>query len=372
MASACGRIRSSASATGWGAFGGKESQAAHPALLAAMVATRRAAGAGRLPAGCGHARHGQTASIPVPLQGRLRRRRADRRTRARAVLGCRLAADLSLAVMERSMLHADNAYFIPNLVVSGTVCRTNHPSNTAMRGFGGPQGIAAVENVIEEVAAYLGLDPLEVRRRNLYGVAGRDTTHYGQVVAEQQAAELLDRLAATRITIAGAGRRPDSTRVADAPPRPRPDAGQVRHLLHAPDAQPGRRPGQHLPRRHGAGLDGRHRDGPGAQYQDRSDRRRRVRDPDRGCPGDAGLDREDPQHLADGRLGDHRPERHRGAPGVRDAPGAARRGGRGAPRVDGGWHRALAGPRSLRSRRRVRRPPARPIDRLLRARQAGL
>ena len=68
--------------------------------------------------------------------------------------GC--AADLSLAVMERSMLHADNAYFIPNFAVSGTVCRTNLPSNTAMRGFGGPQGIAAIENVIEEIAALPG------------------------------------------------------------------------------------------------------------------------------------------------------------------------------------------------------------------------
>ena len=58
------------------------------------------------------------------------------------------------------MLHADNAYFIPNIAVTGTVCRTNLPSNTAMRGFGGPQGIAAIENVIEEIAAYLGIDAL--------------------------------------------------------------------------------------------------------------------------------------------------------------------------------------------------------------------
>ena len=58
--------------------------------------------------------------------------------------------------MERSMLHAENAYYIPDVAVSGTVCRTNLPSNTAFRGFGGPQGIAAIENVIEEIAAYLG------------------------------------------------------------------------------------------------------------------------------------------------------------------------------------------------------------------------
>ena len=95
------------------------------------------------------------------------------------------------------MLHADNAYFIPNMTVAGTACRTNHPSNTAMRGFGGPQGIAAIENVIEDVAAYLGLDPLEVRRRNLYGGDGRDTTHYGEVIANNTMPAIFDRLAET-------------------------------------------------------------------------------------------------------------------------------------------------------------------------------
>ena len=99
--------------------------------------------------------------------------------------------------MERSLLHADNAYFIPNFAASGTVCRTNLPSNTAMRGFGGPQGIAAIENVIEEVAAHLGLDALEVRRRNCYGGAGRDTTPYGQVVANNTLPLIIDRLAET-------------------------------------------------------------------------------------------------------------------------------------------------------------------------------
>ena len=80
---------------------------------------------------------------------------------------------------------------------TGAVCRTNLPSNTAMRGFGGPQGIAAVENVIEEIAAYLGIDALDVRRRNCYDGPGRDTTHYGQVVANNTLPVLIDQLAAT-------------------------------------------------------------------------------------------------------------------------------------------------------------------------------
>ncbi len=110
--------------------------------------------------------------------------------------GC--SFDLSLAVMERSMLHAENAYFIPDVTIRGTVCRTDLPSNTAFRGFGGPQGIAAIECAIEEIAAQLGLDALDVRRRNLYGGAGRDVTPYGQVIpAPNTLPEVLDRLEAS-------------------------------------------------------------------------------------------------------------------------------------------------------------------------------
>src|SRR5207245_5163938 len=78
------------------------------------------------------------------------------------------SADLSLAVMERTLLHAENAYYIPNIELTGTVCRTNLPSNTAFRGFGGPQAVAAMETIIEEIAAYLGIDAYELRRRNFY------------------------------------------------------------------------------------------------------------------------------------------------------------------------------------------------------------
>src|SRR5262249_53905743 len=109
--------------------------------------------------------------------------------------GC--SADLSLAVMERTLLHADNAYYIPAVEFTGTVCRTNLPSNTAFRGFGGPQAVAAVENVIEEVAAFLGLDAYDVRRRNCYAGPGRNVTPYGQVVADDTLPALLERLAET-------------------------------------------------------------------------------------------------------------------------------------------------------------------------------
>jgi xanthine dehydrogenase large subunit len=181
-----------------GGFGGKESQAAHPALLAALVAHKT----------------GRPARIVYPrdLDMRVTGKRHPFLSRYRVGFsdqgqiealeidlysdgGC--AADLSLAVMERALLHTDNAYFIPHVAVSGTVCRTNLPSNTAFRGFGGPQGIAAIENVMEEIAAFLGFDALEVRRQNCYGGPGRDTTHYGQLVANNTLPALIDRLAQT-------------------------------------------------------------------------------------------------------------------------------------------------------------------------------
>ena len=92
-------------------------------------------------------------------------------------------ADLSTSIMERAMLHCDNAYFIPNVRVVGQVCRTHYHPHTAFRGFGGPKGVATIERIIEEVAHAVKKDPLEIRKINCYtSEGGRDVTHYGQVV----------------------------------------------------------------------------------------------------------------------------------------------------------------------------------------------
>ena len=164
-----------------GGFGGKESQAAHPAALVALVAARTGRAARVVYARdqdmrVTGKRHPYLASYRVGFTdgGLITALEMDLHSDG----GC--AFDLSLAVMERSMLHAENAYYIPDITIRGTVCRTNLPSNTAFRGFGGPQGIAAMEAVIEDVATRLGLDPFDVRRRNLYGGPGRDVTPYGQ------------------------------------------------------------------------------------------------------------------------------------------------------------------------------------------------
>ena len=104
--------------------------------------------------------------------------------------GC--ATDLSFAIMQRAMLHVDNAYFIPNARVIGRVWKTNLPSNTAFRGFGGPQGMAVIEAIIDRIARHLKMDPVEVRKRNFYGTDSRNTTPYGQTVENNRLPLLYD------------------------------------------------------------------------------------------------------------------------------------------------------------------------------------
>ncbi|MDZ4182613.1 MAG: molybdopterin cofactor-binding domain-containing protein, partial [Candidatus Cloacimonadaceae bacterium] len=102
-------------------------------------------------------------------------------------------ADLSIAILERAMFHAENSYHIPNARIRGRACRTNLPPNTAFRGFGAPQGIFVIESVIEDIARQLGIDPIEIRRRNLYQEG--ELAPYGQPVFETRGRELFDRIA---------------------------------------------------------------------------------------------------------------------------------------------------------------------------------
>jgi xanthine dehydrogenase molybdopterin binding subunit len=93
------------------------------------------------------------------------------------------AADLSQAVTDRALFHLDNAYYIPAVEFRGQVARTNLSSNTAFRGFGGPQGMLVIEEILDRVARRLGLAPEIVRERNLYRGRGEtNTTHYGQEI----------------------------------------------------------------------------------------------------------------------------------------------------------------------------------------------
>ncbi|HTR80851.1 MAG TPA: xanthine dehydrogenase molybdopterin binding subunit [Bacteroidota bacterium] len=106
--------------------------------------------------------------------------------------GC--ATDLSFAIMERAMLHVDNCYFVPNFSVVGRAWKTNLPSNTAFRGFGGPQGMAVIETIVDRIARVLKKDPLEIRVKNFYGIDSRNVTHYGQTVEHNRLFQLYDKL----------------------------------------------------------------------------------------------------------------------------------------------------------------------------------
>lgn len=109
--------------------------------------------------------------------------------------GC--ATDLSMAILERAMLHADSSYYVPSMKVTGKAFRTNLPSNTAFRGFGGPQGMAGMEQIIDHIARFLQLDPALVRQRNVYGIKDRNVTHYGQTVEHNRLHTIYDQLFAS-------------------------------------------------------------------------------------------------------------------------------------------------------------------------------
>ena len=94
------------------------------------------------------------------------------------------SADLSGPVTDRALFHADNAYWYPAVRVNSLPLYTNTVSNTAFRGFGGPQGIIGAERWIEDIAYALGLDPLEVRKRNFYGTDSNNVTPYHQTVED--------------------------------------------------------------------------------------------------------------------------------------------------------------------------------------------
>jgi len=104
------------------------------------------------------------------------------------------SADLSMAILERAVLHADNSYYIPNISVTGKAWLTNLPSNTAFRGFGGPQGIAVIENAIDCIARFLKKDAAAIRLKNFYGITDRNKTHYEEEVENNRLFTIYEQL----------------------------------------------------------------------------------------------------------------------------------------------------------------------------------
>ena len=107
---------------------------------------------------------------------------------------CGASADLSGPVTDRALFHADNCYYFPNVRLQSHPLKTNTVSNTAYRGFGGPQGMIVGERMIEEIAYDLGKDPLEIRKANLYADNGRDLTPYHQQVTDNIAVRIIEDL----------------------------------------------------------------------------------------------------------------------------------------------------------------------------------
>ncbi|MFT4763889.1 MAG: xanthine dehydrogenase large subunit [Oleispira sp.] len=193
-----------------GGFGGKETQAAPLACIAAIVANKT----GR------PVKYRMSRTDDMVMTGKRHPffNRYDVGFDDQGIMlgsdiivagNCGNSPDLSDAIVDRAMFHSDNAYYLNNATVTGHRCKTHTISNTAYRGFGGPQGVILAELMMDDIARHLGEDPLTIRKRNLYGIkhdhirtaAGevdpRNQTHYGQTVEQKVLPELIEELEQT-------------------------------------------------------------------------------------------------------------------------------------------------------------------------------
>jgi len=178
-----------------GAFGGKETQANHVAIWAALLANathkpvklRLSRDEDQIMTGKRHPflvnykaafnNHGLITAVDVELNA-----------------NSGYASDLTMPILERALFHADNAYFIPNMKIVGKAWKTNLPSNTAFRGFGAPQGMAAIETIIDRIARHLKKDAADIRHINFYGNKESNITPYGQLVENNRLEIIWDKL----------------------------------------------------------------------------------------------------------------------------------------------------------------------------------
>jgi xanthine dehydrogenase large subunit len=184
-----------------GGFGGKETQAGHLAVWAAVAAHKlKCAVKMRLDRDDDFMLTGKRHPFSYDYQvgfddsGRLCG------LTIAMLAHCGFSADLSGPVADRAIFHADNAYFLEDVSITSYRCKLNTQSHTAFRGFGGPQGMIVTEAIMGNIARHLGLDPLEVRLRNLYSDElnnsglPRHTTHYGMQVEGNILQPLLSKL----------------------------------------------------------------------------------------------------------------------------------------------------------------------------------
>jgi len=181
-----------------GGFGGKETQMSLFACIAALVA-RKTGRAAKLRLDRDDdmrstgKRHAFAYDYDVGFDGDGRIVGLDLTLASR----CGFSADLSGPINDRAVFHADNCYWLPNVAIHSYRCKTHTVSDTAFRGFGGPQGMFAIELIIDEIARALGRDPLDVRRVNFYGTTTNNTTPYGMTVEDNIAPAIVKELAST-------------------------------------------------------------------------------------------------------------------------------------------------------------------------------
>lgn len=177
-----------------GAFGGKETQGAQWAAIAALAAhvtgkpakMRLDRDDDMMMTGKRHDFDCQW-SVGFDDDGTIQAMKVNYDTR------CGISADISMGVTDRSMFHTDNAYFYPAYDITSKRIKTNTVSNTAFRGFGGPQGVLFAERMMEGIAIATGLDPLDVRKNNYYR-DGKDVTPYGMKVEDNIIDEIMTEL----------------------------------------------------------------------------------------------------------------------------------------------------------------------------------
>jgi xanthine dehydrogenase large subunit len=168
-----------------GGFGGKETQAGHMAVWATLAALKFGAAVKLrmdrdddfMVTGKRHP-FSYDWSVGFDAQGQIKALEVV------MLAHCGFSADLSGPVADRAIFHTDNAYFLENVSITSYRLKLNTQSHTAYRGFGGPQGVILIEKIMGDIARHLGLDPLEVRRRNFYGIGERDVTHYQMKVED--------------------------------------------------------------------------------------------------------------------------------------------------------------------------------------------
>ncbi|HUR87501.1 MAG TPA: xanthine dehydrogenase molybdopterin binding subunit [Ramlibacter sp.] len=178
-----------------GGFGGKETQAGHLAVWAAVAAKKCGAPVKmRLDRDDDFLITGKRHPFDYDYEVGYDDTGLITALKVRMYANCGFSADLSGPVADRAIFHTDNAYFLSDVEIVSYRCKTNTQSHTAFRGFGGPQGVILIEAIIGNIAQVLKLDPLDVRKRNFYGVGDRNVTHYQMKVEDNILHPLVARL----------------------------------------------------------------------------------------------------------------------------------------------------------------------------------